>query len=157
MAAGGKIRERRAQYVNTRQTASRSELMSKKGERGKKAKKADDERDTVTLRITAEDRADFTELFRLSRAAGVDEISVYIKQLLNRFLHRDPSSEKAVWEMLRDLHDATSSLQERFEKLDTRTKRLHDAVAKSTAILLVKAANWPPEQAQKWVQEKLLG
>ena len=130
--------------------------MPKKGEREKKAKKADDERDTVTLRITAEDRDDFTELFRRSRASGVDEISVYIKQLLTRFLHPDPSSEKAVREILRDLQDATDSFQDRFEKLDTRTKRLHDAVAKSTAILLVKAANWPPEQAQKWVQEKLM-
>lgn len=131
--------------------------MSKKGERKKKSKKADDERDTVTLRITAEDRDDFTELFRRSRAAGVEEISVYIKQLLNRFLHPDPSSEIPVRQILRNLEDANTSLQNRFEKLDARTKRVHDAVAKSTAILLVKAANWPPEQAQKWVQEKLLG
>ena len=126
--------------------------------KAKTAEQVDDELPkTVTLRITRDDRDDFVELFRRCEAAGVDEISVYIKQLLNRFLHPDPSGEKAVRELLRDLREVAYSLQDRFEKLDSRTVKLRNLTATAVAVLLKEAAGWPREQAEKWVQQKLLG
>jgi len=116
----------------------------------KQPKTADDELpESVTLRITDEDTDDFTELFRRMEAAGFDKPSTYIKHLLSGLLHPDPSGEQAIRELLREL-------RERIDNLDSRTKSLRQTVAKSTTMLLIKTAGWPPDKAHKWVQEKLL-
>jgi len=111
---------------------------------------------SVSLRITEDDEDDFAELFRRMNAAGFKKPSTYIKHLLRGVLHPDTTGEMAVRKLLRDLSEATSTVQDRVEKLDSRTKKLRETIAYSVVTVLVQAAHWPQERAEKWVQENLL-
>lgn len=112
--------------------------------------------ETITLRITEDDRDDFTELFRRMHAAGAENPSTYIKQLLSQVLNPDTTGEEATRGLLRQLGEATSNIENQVAKLDSRTKGLRGTVAKAVVALLVEIADWPLEKAQKFVQEKLL-
>lgn len=111
---------------------------------------------SVSLRITEDDEDDFIELFKRMNAAGFEKPSTYIKYLLRGVLHPDSTGEIAVRKLLRDLHEATATVQDRVEKLDSRTKKLRDTIAYSVVTVLVQAANWEQDRAEKWVQENLL-
>ncbi|MEX2309827.1 MAG: hypothetical protein WD738_19810 [Pirellulales bacterium] len=110
----------------------------------------------VSIRINPDDEDDFAELFRRMRAAGFAKPSTYIKHLLSAYLHPDPTGDKAIRDVLRQIHDATDALQAQVDKLDAQTKSIRQAVAKSTTMLLIKIADMPADKARKWVQENLM-
>jgi hypothetical protein len=110
----------------------------------------------IHVRFGKPDMDDYEELYRRFEASGVRSISTYVKQLLSRVLSPDPFSEQAVRELLRELGATTSAVYKRVERLDSRTQKLRESTAKGVAHLLAEAAGWPPERAEKWVQEKLL-
>lgn len=110
----------------------------------------------IPVRFGKTDMDDYEELYRRFEASDIRNISTFIKHLLSQVLNPDPSSEKAVRELLRELREVTYSVQDRVEKLDSRTKSLRGTVAKGIVVLLVETGEWPLEKAQKWVQEKLL-
>jgi hypothetical protein len=111
----------------------------------------------LTLRFTKEELDDLAELERQQDAAGVPNISTFAKQLLKRQLYPDPSSEKAVRELLRELRDATAHLQEGIEKLDARTKKMRNGFANGIAHLLVSCAGWNEDEVKEWVEKHLRG
>ena len=110
----------------------------------------------IPVRFGKADMDDYEELYRRFDASDIRNISTFIKHLLSQVLNPDPTSEKAVRELLRDLREVTYTVQDRVEKLDSRTKSLRATVAKGIVALLVENNNWPVEKAQKFVQEKLL-
>lgn len=128
--------------------------MAKK--RADQEKQGKEVKNPFTVRFTEQDQDDFEELCRRFRASEFGKVSPFVVQLLSRVLNPDPSGDKAVRDLLHELHDLIRSLEERIDTLDTRTKSLRQTVAKSTTMLLMKAANWPPDKARDWVQRNLM-
>jgi hypothetical protein len=123
----------------------------------KKTSKPSQTPNLLTLRFTKEELDDLAELERQQDAAGVPNISTFAKQLLKRQLYPDPSSEKAVRELLRELRDATAHLKEGIEKLDARTKKMRNGFANGMAHLLVSCAGWNEDEVKEWVEKHLRG
>ena len=121
----------------------------------KREKQEKEVKNPFTVRFNKEDQDDFEELCRRFRNSDEDDFSPFVVQLLSRVLNPDPSGEKAVRELLRELHDLIRSLRERVDGLDTRTKSLRQTVAKSTTMLLIKVANWDRDKAHQYVQDQL--
>jgi hypothetical protein len=111
----------------------------------------------ITLRFTRDELDDVAELERQQHAAGVPNISTFAKQLLKRQLYPDPSSEKAVRELLRELRDATAQLPKGIEKLDARTKKMRNGFANGIAALLVSCAGWSEDEVKEWVEKHMRG
>ncbi len=121
----------------------------------KREKQENEIKNPFSVRFGKEDQDDFEELCRRFRNSDYGDVSPFVVQLLSRVLNPDPSGEKAVREMVRELHDLIRSLRERVDELDTRTKSLRQTVAKSTTMLLIKVANMDPDKALEYVQDKL--
>lgn len=111
----------------------------------------------LPLRFGKNELDDLAELKRQHAASGVPKLSTFAKQLLNKQLYPDPSSERAVRELLRELRETTVKLQEGFDKLDARTKKMRNGVANGIAALLVSCAGWSEDEVKEWVDKNMRG
>jgi hypothetical protein len=123
----------------------------------KKAREPSKSKYNLPIRFNKDELDDLAELKRQQEAAGVPKLSTFAKQLLNKQLYPDPSSERAIRELLRELLNATKKLQAEIEKLDARTKKMRNGFANGFAALLTATAGWSDDEVREWVDQHMRG